>query len=50
MNVDTPRQGSPSQASPSQGQGSSGRSLLILLLLAFVGGAVLSGWIITRSG
>lgn len=45
MNVDTTRQG-PS----SRGQGPSGRSLLILLLLAFIGGAVLSGWIITRSG
>ncbi|WAC23013.1 hypothetical protein [Blastomonas sp. SL216] len=40
MNVDTSR----------QGQGPSGRTLLILLALAFVGGAILSGWIITRSG
>lgn len=40
MNVDTSR----------QGPGPSGRTLLILLMLAFVGGAILSGWIITRSG
>ena len=43
MNVDTTR---PDRAS----QGASGRTLLILLALAFIGGAILSGWLITRSG
>jgi hypothetical protein len=43
MNPETPRPGRPSQ-------GASGRTLLILLALAFVGGATLSGWLITRSG
>ncbi|PXW77909.1 inner membrane protein [Blastomonas natatoria] len=45
MNVDTSRQGA-----FRQGQGPSGRTLMIMLLLAFVGGGVLSGWIFTRSG
>lgn len=43
MNADTTRPGRGSL-------GASGRTLLILLALAFVGGAVLSGWLITRSG
>jgi hypothetical protein len=43
MNADTTRPGRVSQ-------GASGRTLLILLVLAFVGGAILSGWLITRSG
>lgn len=43
MNADTTRPGRASH-------GASGRTLLILLLLAFVGGAILSGWLITRSG
>lgn len=45
MNVDTSRQGT-----SRPGQGPSGRTLMIMLLLAFVGGVVLSGWIFTRSG
>jgi hypothetical protein len=43
MNADTNRAGRASQ-------GASGRTLLILLALAFIGGAILSGWLITRSG
>ena len=43
MNVDTTRPGRASK-------GASGRTLLFLLALAFVGGAILSGWLITRSG
>lgn len=43
MNVESTRQGRESR-------GASGRTLLIMLALAFVGGAVLSGWLITRSG
>lgn len=43
MNADTIRPGRASQ-------GASGRTLLILLALAFIGGAILSGWLITRSG
>lgn len=43
MNADTTRPGRVSQ-------GASGRTLLMLLVLAFVGGAILSGWLITRSG
>ncbi|GGB54016.1 MICOS complex subunit MIC60 [Blastomonas aquatica] len=43
MNADTTRPGRASH-------GASGRTLLMLLVLAFVGGAILSGWLITRSG
>lgn len=43
MNADTTRPGRGST-------GASGRTLLLLLALAFVGGAILSGWLITRSG
>ncbi len=43
MNVEQSRQGRESR-------GASGKTLLILLTLAFVGGAILSGWLITRSG
>ncbi len=39
MNVDT-----------RESRGASGRTLLIMLALAFIGGAILSGWLITRSG
>ncbi|WP_152414684.1 hypothetical protein [Blastomonas sp. AAP53] len=39
MNVDT-----------RESRGASGKTLLIMLALAFVGGATLSGWLITRSG
>jgi len=43
MNAETIRTGRVSR-------GASGRMLLILLALAFIGGAILSGWLITRSG
>ena len=43
MNPETSRPGQSSS-------GASGRALLMLLALAFVGGAILSGWLITRSG
>lgn len=43
MNAEPTRQGRASH-------GASGRTLLILLALAFVGGGILSGWLITRSG
>lgn len=33
-----------------ESRGASGRTLLIMLALAFIGGAILSGWLITRSG
>lgn len=42
----TPETHRPGQSS----SGASGRTLLLLLTLAFVGGAILSGWLITRSG
>ncbi|MDM7957272.1 hypothetical protein [Blastomonas sp.] len=42
----TPETHRPGQSS----SGASGRTLLLLLALAFVGGAILSGWLITRSG
>lgn len=43
MNAETTRTGRASG-------GASGRMLLILIVLAFIGGAILSGWLITRSG
>lgn len=43
MNADTPYSARPPR-------GASGRTLLILIALAFIGGAILSGWLITRSG
>lgn len=43
MNADTIRSGRASGVA-------SGRMLLVLIVLAFIGGAILSGWLITRSG